>query len=209
MNEAATSELKPLLDFAVQLGRVAGEIANRYFKGSFVTERKFDNTFVTSADREVEGYLRAAIQKAFPDDGILGEEEGERSGTTNRRWIIDPIDGTFSLIHDVPLYAVLITLAVDLETVVGVVNLPALGELVYAARGLGCFWNGVSARVSNTESLAHALLLSTDFGTCEEHGLGRAADALQQRVSARRTWGDAYRHVLVATGRADIILDPV
>src|SRR5437016_8701086 len=142
MTEAANPELKALLDFAVQLGRGAGEIANRYFKGSFVTERKFDDSFVTSADREVESYLRAAIQQAFPDDGILGEEEGEHSGTTSRRWIIDPIDGTFSFVHGVPLYAVLIGLEVDREAVVGVVNLPALGELVYAARGLGCFWNG-------------------------------------------------------------------
>src|SRR5207248_5682070 len=103
----------------------------------------------------------------------------------------------------------LIGLEVDREAVVGVVNLPALGELVYAARGLGCFWNGEPARVSNTESLDQALLLSTDFGTCEPHGFGAAADALQERVSARRTWGDAYGHILVATGRADIMLDPV
>ena len=209
MNEAANSELRELLDFAVRLGRDAGEIADRYFKGSFVTERKFDNSFVTSADREVESYLRAAIQKAFPDDGILGEEEGEHSGTTNRRWIIDPIDGTFSFVHGVPLYAVLIGLEVDREAVAGVVNLSALGELVYAARGVGCFWNGERARVSNTESLDKALLLSTDFGTCEEHGFGRAADALQKGVSVRRTWGDAYGHILVATGRAEIMLDPV
>src|ERR1041384_1366012 len=209
MNEAAKSELKALLDFAVQLGRDAGEIADRYFKSSFVTERKFYYSFVTSADLEVESYLRAAIHQAFPEDGILGEEEGERRGTTNRRWIIDPIDGTFSFVHGVPLYAVLIGLEVDGEAVVGVVNLPPLAELVYAARGLGCFWNGEPARVSNTESLDQALLLSTDFGTCEPHGFGDAADALQKRVSARRTWGDAYGHILVATGRADIMLDPV
>ena len=209
MNEAAKSELKALLDFAVQLGRDAGEIADRYFKSSFVTERKFDYSFVTSADLEVESYLRAAIHQAFPEDGILGEEEGERRGTTNRRWIIDPIDGTFSFVHGVPLYAVLIGLEVDGEAVVGVVNLPPLAELVYAARGLGCFWNGEPARVSNTESLDQALLLSTDFGTCEPHGFGDAADALQKSVSARRTWGDAYGHILVATGRADIMLDPV
>ena len=209
MNESPNSELKELLDFAVQLGRGAGEIAHRYFQGSFVTERKFDDSFVTSADREVESYLRAAIHKVFPDDGILGEEAGEHSGTTNRRWIIDPIDGTFSFVHGVPLYAVLIGLEVDREVVLGVVNLPAVTELVYAARGMGCFWNGEPARVSNTESLDQALLLSTDLGTCELHGFGDAADALQKRVSARRTWGDAYGHILVATGRADIMLDPV
>ncbi len=119
------------------------------------------------------------------------------------------MDGTYSFVHGVPLYAVLIGLEIDGESVLGAVNLPALNELVYAARGLGCFWNGEPARVSATKSLSEALLLSTDFGTAEQYGLGRAADALQRQVNARRTWGDAYGHVLVATGRADIMLDPV
>ena len=209
MKGEGDTELKALLDFAVRIAREAGDIASRHFKGSFTAERKADSSLVTIADREAEAHLRAAIERAFPDDGILGEEEGERTGTSRRRWIIDPIDGTYSFVHGVPLYAVLIGLEVDREAVLGVVNLPALDEVVYAARGLGCFWNGEPARVSATQSLGEALLLSTDFGTCEQHGLGPAADALQQRVSARRTWGDAYGHVLVATGRADIMLDPV
>lgn len=204
-----SSELKALLNFAVELAGHAGAITNRHFKGSFVAERKADNSFVTVADREAESYLRASIQKAFPDDAILGEEEGEQTGSSNRRWILDPIDGTYSFVHGVPLYGVLIGLELDREPVLGVVNLPALGEMVYAARGLGCFWNGVTARVSRTEVLRDALLLSTDFGTCAAHGFGRAAEMIQQQVHSRRTWGDAYGHVLVATGRADIMLDPI
>jgi fructose-1,6-bisphosphatase/inositol monophosphatase family enzyme len=90
-----------------------------------------------------------------------------------------------------------------------VVGLPALDELVYAARGVGCFWNDVPARVSATQSLSDALLLATDFGECEQYGFGQAAERLQREVHARRTWGDAYGHVLVATGRADIMLDPI
>lgn len=209
MNEVGLNELKSLMDFALRVAREAGEIANQYFKGSFLTERKADQSFVTIADREIEKHLRNAIAGAFPGDGLLGEEEGERAGTTNRRWIIDPIDGTYSFVHGVPLFAVLIGLEVAGQPVLGVVNFPALNELIYAATGLGCFWNGEPARVSRTESLSEALLLSTDFGTCERYGFGRAADHLQQRVSARRTWGDAYGHALVATGRADIMLDPV
>jgi histidinol phosphatase-like enzyme (inositol monophosphatase family) len=202
-------ELKSLLDFAVRLAREAGDIALRHFKKSFIAERKADNSFVTIADREAERDLRANIERAFPDDGILGEEEGEKIGATERRWIIDPIDGTYSFVHGVPLYAVLIGLEIEGESVLGAVNLPALNELVYAARGLGCFWNGEPARVSATQTLSEALLLATDFGACEQHGFGRAAEELQGQVSARRTWGDAYGHVLVATGRADIMLDPV
>jgi len=203
------AELRPLLDFAVELAHDAGNITYRHFKGSFVAERKADNSFVTVADRETEKYLRASIEKSFPDDAILGEEEGEKPGGSNRRWILDPIDGTYSFVHGVPLYGVLIGLEVDDEPVLGVVNLPALNEVVYAARGIGCFWNDAPARVSATESLSDALLLATDFGTCEQYGFGRAAELLQRQVHARRTWGDAYGHVLVATGRADIMLDPI
>jgi histidinol phosphatase-like enzyme (inositol monophosphatase family) len=202
-------ELEHLLDFAVRLARAAGDITCRHFKGSFVAERKADRSFVTIADREAERNLRAGIERAFPQDGILGEEEGEKIGASERRWIIDPVDGTFSFVHGVPLYAVLIGLEIDGESVLGVANLPAMNELVYAARGLGCFWNDRPAHVSATQSLSEALLLATDFGTCEQYGFGPAAQALQQKVNARRTWGDAYGYVLVATGRADIMLDPV
>jgi len=203
------AELKALLDFAVPLARHAGEIINRYFKGSFVAERKQDNSFVTAADREAERYLRAQIEKAFPEDAILGEEEGEKPGRSNRRWILDPIDGTYSFVHGVPLYGVLIGLEIAGEAVLGIVNLPALDEMICAARGLGCFWNGAPANVSATESLGDALLLATDFSSCEWYGFGRAAEILQRQVNARRTWGDVYGHMLVATGRAEIMLDPI
>jgi histidinol phosphatase-like enzyme (inositol monophosphatase family) len=164
---------------------------------------------VTIADREAEEYLRMRIGDAFPDDSILGEEGGEKSGKSNRRWILDPVDGTYSFVHGVPLYGVLIGLELAGEPILGVVNLPALGQLVYAASGLGCFLDGVPTRVSTTSSLDQALLLCTDFGVCEQYGFGKAAQALQQKVHARRTWGDVYGYVLVATGRADVMLDPV
>ena len=204
-----TAELRTLLDFAVRIARDAGAITQRYFKGSLQPERKADNSLVTIADRETENYLRGSIEQGFPNDAILGEEEGEKSGTSRRRWIIDPIDGTYSFVHGVPLYAVLIGLEIDAESVLGVVNLPVLGEIVYAARGLGCFWNGEPAHVSSTPLLSEALLLATDFGSCDEGDFGPAIRALQNKVEGRRTWGDAYGHVLVATGRADIMLDPV
>ena len=201
--------LKHTLDFAVELAREAGAIALEYFKGSFAVERKADNSFVTIADREVEQLMRRKIQAQCPQDAILGEEEGEKPGTSGRRWILDPIDGTYSFVHGVPLYAVLIGLEIDGESQLGVVNLPALNEIVYAAKGLGCFWNDQPARVSSTSSIGEALLLATDFGSCEQYGFGVAAQTLQQMAHSRRTWGDAYGHVLVATGRADVMLDPI
>ncbi|MDQ1557138.1 MAG: histidinol-phosphatase [Pyrinomonadaceae bacterium] len=201
--------LEELLEFAVGLARGAGEITLRHFRRPFTPERKADGSFVTQADREAERFIRARIEEKFPHDAVLGEEEETRAGSSGRQWIIDPIDGTYSFVHGVPLYGVLIGLEIAEEVCLGVVNLPALGEIVYAARGAGCFWNDTRASVSATPTLVDALLLSTDFGTCERYGFGEAARRLEQAAGARRTWGDCYGHVLVATGRAEVMLDPV
>ena len=202
------SELKELLDFGVSAACEAGEVTLRYFKKKFETRLKGKDNFVTQADLEAEELLRRRIAERFPEDAIVGEEGGETAGSTGRRWILDPIDGTYSFVHGVPFYGVLLGVEIEGEPAVGVINLPALGEIVYAARGLGCFWNGEPARVSQTEKLEDALLLSTDFGSCARHGFGAAADELQRRAAQRRTWGDCYGYALVATGRADVMLDP-
>src|SRR5262249_46648642 len=140
-------ELKKLLDFSLELARAAGEITLQFFRKDVDVNRKKDGSFVTEVDFKTEKFLRASIAEKFPDDGILGEEEGESLGSTGRRWIIDPIDGTFSFVHGVPMYGVLIGLEIDGESVVGVINLPALNEIVYAAKGLGCYCNNEPARV--------------------------------------------------------------
>ncbi|HEX8722723.1 MAG TPA: inositol monophosphatase family protein [Pyrinomonadaceae bacterium] len=200
--------LQELLDFSVSAAREAGEITLRYFRRKFETRLKGKDNFVTQADLEAEEFLRRGILERFPGDAIVGEEGGESPGSTGRRWIIDPIDGTYSFVHGVPFYGVLLGCEVDGDPAVGVVNIPALGEIVYAARGLGCFWNGEPARVSQTARLEDALLLSTDFGSCARYGFGAPAEELQRRAAMRRTWGDCYGYVLVATGRADVMLDP-
>ena len=201
--------LNELLEFAVDLARGAGEITLQYFRKQPETSKKSDGSYVTIADREAESYLRRRIAEKFSSDGILGEEEGELQGTSGRRWILDPIDGTFAFVHGVPLYGVLIAVEIEDEMSVGVVNVPALGEIVSAAKGFGCFLNGEPARVSQTAELKDALLLSTSFSACARHGFGRAAELLQARAKVSRTWGDCYGYVLVATGRADVMLDPV
>ena len=206
--KTAANELQDLLEFSVEIARAAGDITLKYFRRQPETHKKTDGSFVTIADREAEAYLRQAILKRFPDDGVVGEEEGERSGSSGRRWIIDPIDGTFAYVHGVPLFGVLIGLEVEGDYSLGVINIPALQEIVYAAKGLGCFSNGTPARVSATANLEDALLLCTDFPACERYGFGAAANAFQQRAKTR-TWGDCYGYVLVATGRADVMLDPI
>ena len=203
------NELKELLQFAVELARGAGEITLQYYRKKPETSTKSDGSYVTIADRQAESYLRKQIAERFPDDAVLGEEEGESTGRSGRRWIVDPIDGTFAFVHGVPFYGVLIALEIEGELKVGVVNIPALGEIVSAAKGVGCFLNGEPARVSETRELKDALVLCTDFTACARYGFGPAAERLQGRAKTSRTWGDCYGYVLVATGRADVMLDPV
>ena len=202
-------ELEELLDFAVMLARGAGDITLKYFRKQPETSTKSDGSYVTIADREAESYLRRQIAETFPDDGILGEEEGELAGRSGRRWILDPIDGTFAFVHGVPFYGVLIALEIQNEMSVGVVNIPALGEIVSAATGYGCFLNGEATSVSSTAKLDEALLLCTDFSAADKHGFAAQIERLQRSVKNSRTWGDCYGYVLVATGRADVMLDPV
>ena len=204
-----SNELQGLLEFSVELARGAGDITLKYFRKRPETTTKSDGSYVTVADREAEAYLRRQIAERYPDDSIVGEEEGETQGRSDRRWIVDPIDGTFAFVHGVPFYGVLIGLEIDGEMSVGVVNIPALDEIVSAAKGVGCFLNGERTRVSNTARLEDALLLCTDFTSCARYGFGRAAELLQARTKTSRTWGDCYGYVLVATGRAEVMLDPV
>ena len=207
--QASEKELKELLEFAVELARGAGDITLKYFRKRPETSTKTDGSYVTIADHEAEAYLRRQIAERFPDDGILGEEEGEVEGRSGRRWIVDPIDGTFAFVHGVPFYGVLIAVEIEGEMSVGVINIPALGEIVSAAKGCGCFFNGEPARVSTTAKIEDALLLSTDFRSAALYGFGEVTESLQTRARASRTWGDCYGYVLVATGRADVMLDPV
>jgi len=207
--KTSLEELEDLLHFAVDVAREAGEITLKYFRREPETEKKADGSFVTIADREAEAYMRRRISERFPTDGILGEEEGEITGTSGRRWIIDPIDGTFSFVHGVPFYGVLIALEREGVLEVGVINIPAVDEMVYAAKGLGCFLNGRQVRVSSVSKLDEALLLCTDFRACDRHGFGPAAEKLQSSVKTCRTWGDCYGYVLVATGRAEVMIDAV
>ena len=170
-------------------------------------EDKADGSPVTMADRLAEESIRKQLAKHFPEDGILGEEGGLVPGKDGQ-WIIDPIDGTRSFICGVPLYAVLLAYEAEGEVLLGVMNFPALGEMVYAGRGLGCFWNGRRVWVSSTRRLSEATLMCSDFHGMISSGFAQNLDDLCRKTKMQRTWGDAYGHALVATGRADIMIDP-
>ncbi|MGD1011352.1 MAG: inositol monophosphatase family protein [Acidimicrobiales bacterium] len=196
--------LARVLDEAVQLARQAGELTLRHFRSAgLVIEQKADGTPVTQADREAERLIREELESRHPGDGILGEEEVERTGTTGRRWIVDPIDGTVAFTHGVSLYSNLLALEDEHGIAVGVINLPALGETIYAARGLGCYVNGAPARVSERGELDGSFVAATSLNDWGDKALLRAKRAGLQL----RTWGDGYGYALVATGRAEAMVD--
>ncbi len=202
-------DLGELLTFATALAKEAGNISLAAFGKDTRRERKADGSIVTAADRESERLMRQRIEHRFPNDGIVGEEFGTTEGTSGRRWILDPIDGTFSFSHRVPLFGVLVGLEIDGQPSVGIVHLPALAETVAAAKGSGCYWNDKPARVSSVARLNEALVVCGDFYASRNFGLGEATERIQRAADQRRGWGDCYGHILVATGRAEIALDPV
>ena len=205
MADMATPIDPELLDTAVTFLRKAGEFTLQHFRSADLTiDRKGDGTPVTVADRGAERLLREEIEALFPDDGILGEEEPEKPGTSGRRWIIDPIDGTKAFTHGVPLYSNLLAIEDDEGIAVGVINIPALGETVYAARGLGCFLNGKPCSVNDREGIDDAYLTSSGLSPWEDDCLLRAKGSGLNL----RTWGDGYGYVLVATGRVEAMFDP-
>jgi len=196
---------QPTLDTAVALLRAAGERTLRWFRApDLAVERKGDGTPVTAADKDAERFLREELAVAFPGDGVLGEEEPPTAGTTGRRWILDPIDGTKAFTCGVPLYSNLLALEDEHGIAVGVVNLPALGETVWAGRGLGCWSERGPARVSTHPSLAGAYVMSSSLS---HWAPGRVA-ALEAAGAVLRTWGDGYGFALVATGRVEAMVDP-
>ena len=202
--------LRDYLDFAVETAYLAGRLTLGYFRAGVRPEFKDDDTPVTVADREAEALIRARIEARYPGHAILGEEEGAKEVEgASHRWLIDPIDGTKSFVRGVPLYGVLIGLEIDGESAVGVSYFPALDEMVYASAGGGCYWNGRPARVADTDTLARSFVSCTDVGVFGDYGREAAWQRLQAATYYRVGWSDAYGHALVATGRLEVMLDPV
>lgn len=206
MNDA----LAPYLDFAIETAYLAGKRTLSYFQTGVEPEFKADHSPVTVADRTAETVIRERIEQRYPSHSIVGEEFGVKEAHgSSYRWILDPIDGTKPFTRGVPTYSVLIGLEIDHHVEVGVAYFPALGELVAAATGLGCWWNGRRARVSQESGLDRAVVAYSDVNSFEAHGRGEAWRRIAQSVYFRAGWGDAYGHCLVATGRVELMLDPV
>lgn len=203
------TDLQTYLDFARDVAWEAGRLTLGYYQTSLRPDFKADESPVTVADREAEKLIRARIEEKFPGHAIIGEEFGDSGRASSHRWIIDPIDGTRSFVRGVPLYAVLIGLEIEGRCEVGVANFPALGEMVSAGSGLGCWWNGRRARVSAVERLEQALVTHYDVAAFDKSGKQAVLERLKKTANYRVGWCDAYGYLLVATGRAELMLDPM
>jgi len=207
--------------FALSLASTASRETLKFFRTSeFQVERKSDRSPVTRADKQAEQVVREMVAKAFPSDAILGEEFGSVAGQSEFEWIIDPIDGTKSFISGVPLYSTLVGMTVAGEPVIGVISIPALGELIIASKGLGA-WYGQSTSIQQTEiplkrayvskqsRLADGLMVTSQVDNFSRRKAESAYRELEAEAYVSRTWGDGYGYLLVATGRAEAMVDPI
>jgi histidinol-phosphatase len=212
-------EIIARLEAALAVVGLAGEETLRWFDDpALAVSEKQDRSPVTQADHAAERILRSELLGRFPGDSFLGEESGTAAGTSGYEWIVDPIDGTKSFIRGVPLYATLVGCRQEGRGVLGVIAIPALDEIVFAAHGGGA-WHArggakpVRARTSSRTTLAESLVCTSDFTSFGKRADAAAGDAARRRMESAcriaRTWGDGYGYLLVATGRAELMVDPI
>ena len=224
-----------LLQAAAEVARLTGRHAMRWYRKGVDVDTKADGSPVTVADRESELLAREWITTRFPGDGIIGEEFGERLPDAPRKWIIDPIDGTKAFVRGVPLWGTLVACCEGETVLAGAAYFPAVDELICAAAGEGCWLDGVRAGVSQVRQLELSTALTTDdrfparspeptvgvatgsspllsSGTSSTGSTKTRAERwnlLAASVAVARTWGDCYGYLLVATGRAEIMVDDI
>ncbi len=189
-------------DLAVEAGALAGA---RFGDPGLAVDEKADGSPVTEADLAAEALLRRRLASLRPDDAVVGEEDDDVAGTSGLTWFLDPIDGTRAFARGVPIWATLVAVHDGRGALAGAVALPALDEVVWAGRGAGAFVGERPARVSGRRSLDGAYLTTSAFESWTEPALV----AVRRSGAALRTWGDAYGYALVATGRVDVMVDPV
>ena len=197
---------RDLLNVATEAAYLAGKRTLAYFNCGVDVEYKGDDTPVTRADKEAEQIIRDLLTKYFPTHSILGEEHGRSEGDPDYTWIVDPIDGTKSFIRGAPLYGTIVGCVVKNEPTIGAVYLPPLNDMFAAATGLGATWNSRKCAVSTTAKIDEATLLAGSITRAI-----RRSDAygiLSGRVRLNRGWGDVFGYMMVASGRAEIMLDP-
>jgi len=197
------------MNAVAEVATLAGDVARRYYGKGPKVRLKQDGSPVSAADYDAERSARAWIEKNFPSDGIIGEELPPTRESAKRRWVIDPIDGTFTFLQTVPLWGTLVAVMEGESVIAGAAYFPALAETVVAAPGKGAWWNGSRTVVSEVSDLSSARLVTTDARFTRDPTRRDRWLRLQDGAQAMRTWGDCYGYLLVATGRADVMVDDV
>jgi len=196
----------------IELARVAalaaGENARRLRQGGITAEAKADDSPVTVADRENERLIREAIERGYPEDGILGEEGAKKEGSSGRRWIIDPIDGTRDYVRGNRFWCVLIALEEGDDTLVGVAHFPMLGETYWAERGGGAFCNDERLHTSKIQTIEECVVAPGGLHLPAARPLLAKVMELGQRAWALRSFGGALDACLVASGKVDLWFEP-
>jgi histidinol-phosphatase len=194
-------------ELAVESARKAGDHARAYYESTFDIESKADESPVTIADREAEQLIRNLVARHFPQDGFLGEEYGDQSGSSGFRWVIDPIDGTRSFVRHIPIWATLVGLEYKGEQIGGVAYLPVLGQLYRALRGDGAFLNDRRIHVSAIDRLADSLMCYSSIGWFTKAGREQTFLEMARRTQRQRGFGDFYGFVLVAEGACELMFE--
>lgn len=196
-------------EFLHELARASGDFIRPLFgQRELAVELKTDATPVTQADRGAEALMRRMIATRFPDHGVIGEEFGAERADADYVWVLDPVDGTKSFVTGVPLWGTLIALLHHGQPVLGCIHQPVLGQLL-VGDGLQTTLNGAPVRCRPTKHLAEATLLTCDWLAPAAHQDGVAFERLCRSTRLCRTWADCYGYLLVATGWADVVVDPI
>ena len=202
-------DLTPYRAFITELAQKSGEFIRPFFGDpSLVVEIKGDQSPVTRADRGAEELLRALIRKEYPQHGIVGEELGCENSDAEFVWVLDPIDGTKAFIAGVPLWGTLIALLHQGQPVLGCIHQPILQQFMLGD-GQTTALNGRAVRVRSCARIEDATVLTSDPLNPAKYQNGTAYNALTHRARLVRTWGDCYGYLLVASGWADVMLDPI
>lgn len=209
-----TSSLEALLEFALDVVDGTDQLAMSFYKKEHDVQFKNDRSPVTKADRAVEAYIRKAILEEYPSHEIVGEEFGENDQKSSHRWIIDPIDGTKSFMRNIPTFSTLLGLEIYGEIKLGIASFPALDERIYAIDGGGTWWipgkhmAPISAHASTIPTLSEGMVMTTDVSKMDTYGKTKAWQKIKETAKSCLGYGDAYGYMLVATGRAELMLDP-
>jgi histidinol-phosphatase len=195
--------------FAREVLAEAAEVGLRWFRADDLEVRtKTDDTPVTAADLEIEALVRRRLDEAFPDDRILGEEEGGSHDPGGRVWILDPIDGTYHFARGIPIWATLLALYVDGTGVLGAAGAPALGETYAATREGGATLNDDPIHVSEIADVTEAFLQHAATETFLRDPAWRGWLDTMAAAPRNRAVGDFWGHLLVAHGAAEAMLEP-